>query len=408
MAQPGILNGIKVIDFTQNITGPYCTRLLAQHGAEVIKIEPLDGDPSRQMPLKMNGTSGCFVQHNIGKKNLCLDLSRAEAQSICHELIKSADIVVESFTPGTMSAFSMDWETLRSINPELIMCSISGLGQKGPLAALPDFEHIAQAYSGVMGSIGDKDGFPSLTGTAFGNVSTGAHAYGAIVTALFHRLHGGGGQYLDVCLLDCLFSYHAAHVQMYDASSGALNPPRCGHHHALLCPLGLFSCHDDYVVIVAIGAQWNNLIKLIGREDMLSDPRFEDLLARGENQNLIIEAVERWLASTEDFSTALQLLREHHVPCAPVLNIGEVMEHPQMQERGVVQTVSDPIMGDVKIPASPYRYSLFPEPLKLETSLKGQHNHQILSRQLGYSKQQIAQLEANKVCLPDAGQTNNQ
>jgi crotonobetainyl-CoA:carnitine CoA-transferase CaiB-like acyl-CoA transferase len=280
----------------------------------------------------------------------------------------------------------------------LIMCSITCLGQTGPLSRHPGHEYIGQAYSGILGSTGDKDGYPSLSGTAFGEISTGAHAFGAIVSALLHRHHGGGGQYLDISLLDCLFSYHAAHVQMYAATEGVVNPPRCGHHHALLSPLGLFSCHGHYVVIVALGRQWENLVKLIGREDMLTDPRFTDLLSCGTNQKFIIDAIENWLASTASFDRALQLLQENHVPCAPVFDIREVMEHPHMIARGIVQTINDRIFGEVKIPASPFKYSLFPEPLNIQAGTLGEHNHEILSNNLNYSTAKINLLEADGIC----------
>ncbi len=397
MPSAHILSNIKVIDFSHYVAGPHCTRLLAQHGAEVIKIEPLNGDPARQLPVQKDGTSGCFIQHNIGKKNLSLDLTKPEAQDICHQLIKTADVVVENFTPGVMKSLNMDWETLKAINPQLVMCSISCMGQTGPLAKQPGFDYIGQAYSGVMSSTGDKDGYPSLSGMAFGDVSTGAHAYGAIVSALFHKLHGGSGQYLDISLLDCLFSYHAAHVQMYAASDGVVNPPRCGNHHALLSPLGIFSCHDHYVVIVAIGAQWENLLKLINREDMLTDPLFSDLLSRGENQQFITDAIESWLASTAGLDDALEKLMDNHVPCAPVLTIPEVMDHPHMVARKIVQSVDDKTFGPVKIPASAFKYSLFPEPLDLQAGELGEHNFEILSNHLGYSGEQIEQLANDEV-----------
>ncbi len=397
MSESHILSGITVVDFSHYVAGPHCTRLLAQQGAEVIKIESPRGDPTRTLPLIKNQRSGCFIQHNIGKKNLCLDLQLPEAQKICHELIKQADVVVENFTPGVMQDFNLDWATLKDINPELVMCSISCMGQTGPLAKYQGFDYIGQAYSGILGSTGDKDGYPSLSGMAVGDVSTGGHAYGAIVSALFHKLHGGGGQYLDMSSLDCLFSYHAAHVQMYSASDGTVDPPRCGNHHALLAPLGIFHCHDHYVVIVAIGQQWDNLVKLIGREDMLTDPRFTELLARGENQQEIIDAIEAWLASTADIDEALKRLQGNHVPCAPVLSIPEVLEHPHMIARGIVQTVNDEAFGPVKIPASPFKFSLFPEPLDLQAAELGEHNYDILSRHLGYSDEKIRQLETGGI-----------
>jgi CoA:oxalate CoA-transferase len=393
-----ILSGIKVIDFTQSIAGPHCTKLLAQHGAEVIKIESPDGDPARNLPTIRNQRSGCFIQHNIGKKNLCLDFTRPEAQQICQQLIEQADVVVENFDPNVMKQYNLDWETLKSINPDLIMCSISCFGQTGPLSGQPGGEYIGQAYSGILGSTGSREGYPALSGTAFGQVSTGAHAYGAIVSALFHKLHGGGGQHLDIALLDCLFSYHAAHVQMYSASDGSINPPRYGHHHALLSPLGIFYCQGHYIVIIAIGTQWENLLQLIGREDMLTDPDFSTLLSRGENQQAITQAIENWLESVAGIDEALHMLKNNHVPCAPVLSIDEVIDHPHMKSRGIVQSVDDPVFGEVVMPASPFRYSSFPEPLDLTASARGENNDEILQDQLGYEKNEIEQLKKAGIC----------
>ncbi|MBV1930600.1 MAG: CoA transferase [Porticoccaceae bacterium] len=393
-----ILNGIKVIDFSHYVAGPHCTRLLAQHGAEVIKIERLSGDPTRKLPVQKGGTSGCFVQHNLGKKSLSLDLEKPEAQGICHDLIKNADIVVENFTPGTMKRLNMDWETLQAINPKLIMCSVSCMGQTGPLATYPCFDYIGQAYSGIMGMTGDEGGFPALSGMAFGEISTGAHAYGAIVSALFHKLHGGGGQYLDISLLDCLFSYHAMNVQVYDASNGEMNPLRSGHQHPFIAPLAIYQCKGAYLIIIALGKQWTNLVKLIDREDMLDDPRFADPVSRNVNRAELTEAIEFWLDGFDDVDAALRSLGENHVPAAPVLSVSEVMSHPHMIERGIVQTITNKHFGDLKIPASPYRYSLFPEPLELEAGLLGEHNHEVLSEQLAYTTEQIQILEDSGVC----------
>lgn len=398
MPKTHILTGIKVIDFSHYVAGPHCTRLLAQHGAEVIKIEPLSGDPARKLPVQKDDTSGCFVQHNLGKKNLSLDLAKPEAQRICHDLIKNADVVVENFTPGAMKRLNMDWEILRAINPKLIMCSISCLGQTGPLSRYPGFDYIGQAYSGIMGMTGDEGGYPALSGMAFGDVSTGAHAYGAIVSALFHKLHGGSGQYLDISLLDCLFSYHAMNVQVYDASNGEMNPKRSGHQHPFIAPLAIYQCKGAYLIIIALGKQWTNLAKLVGREDMLDDPRFADPVNRNVNRDKLTEAIELWLDRFDDIAAALRCLGEHHVPAAPVLSVPEVMAHPHMIARGIVQTLSDKHFGNLKIPASPYRYSLFPEALELEAGLVGEHNHEILGEHLGYTTEQIQLLEDSGVC----------
>ncbi len=397
MARKHLLEGVKVLDFSHFVAGPHCTRMMAELGADVIKVESHTGDTARYLPVLRSGRSGYFIQHNRGKKDLCLDLRTKEAQEICHELVAQVDVVIENFTPGVMQRFNLDWDSLRKINPELIMCSISCLGQQGPLAHLPGFDYIAQAYSGIMGMTGVENGYPSLSGMAFGDISTGAHAYGAIVTALFHRLQGGGGQYLDITLLDCLVSYHEMNVQVYDASGGKIEPKRSGHQHGLVAPVGLFKCGDRYLVLAAVGAQWDALVKLIGREDMLVDPRFADLSGRGQHRAEIADAIETWLAGVGDADTAVRLLQEKRIPVAPVLSVAEVVDLPQVAFRGTIQTVTDRTFGDVKIPAIPLRFSQFPHPLELHAGFLGEHNREILSERLGYSAERIDALEQSGV-----------
>ncbi len=398
MTRKHVLDGVKVLDFTHFVAGPHCTRLMAEAGADVIKIEAITGEASRHLPVIMDGRSAYFVQHNRGKKTMCMDLRTKEAQDICHDLIKQVDVVIENFTPGVMKKFNLDWESVSKINPDVIMCSISCLGQDGPLSKLPGFDYIGQAYSGVLGMTGEAGGYPALSGMAFGDISTGAHAYGAIVTALYHKAMGGGGQFLDIALLDCLFSYHEMNVQVYDTSGGTQVPQRSGHQHAFVAPLGLFKCKEDYLIIVAIGAQWNNLVKLLGKDEWLDDPRFATPLTRNENRDEINVEIERWLSTVSDVSEAVRILvDENHVPAAPILSVPEVMEHPHMKHRGIVQTVNDRAFGDIKIPATPLRYSQYPERLELQAGFLGEHNEEILRDQLGYSADKIAALKESGV-----------
>ncbi len=395
MSRKHVLDGVKVLDFSHYVAGPHCTRLMAEAGADVIKVEALTGDSSRQLPVIREGRSGYFIQHNRGKRCMSLDLRKKEAQDICHELAKQVDVVIENFTPGVMKKYNLDWASLQKVNPDLVMCSISCLGQEGPLSKFPGFDYIGQAYSGIMGMTGQMDGPPALSGMAFGDISTGAHAYGAIVSALYHRAKGGGGQYLDMSLLDCLFSYHEMNVQVYDASGGAMVPRRSGHQHSFVAPLGLFKCGGRYLIIVAIGPQWVNLARLLGKEEWLDDPRFADPVSRNNNRDEISAAIEAWLDSIGDAEKAVKILVEdNHVPAAPVLDVPEVMEHPHMVQRGIVQTVTDRKFGTVKIPASPMKYSQFQTPLELQASSLGEHNAQVLSEQLGYSAERIASLTA--------------
>ncbi len=393
MAPKHVLAGVKVLDLSHFVAGPHCTRMMAESGADVIKVEPLTGDPSRTFPMIKNGRSGYFIQQNRGKRNMSINLRTPEGREIVCELIKQADVLVENYTPGVMKRFNLDWETVRKINPDLIMCSISALGQDGPLAHLPGFDMIGQAYSGVISMTGEQDGPPYFANLAWGDISTGAHAYGAIVTALFHKERGGGGQYLDISLLDVMCSYHEMNFQVYAASEGAIVPTRTGTQHGMVGPLGIFKARDRYIIIIALGAQWDSLAKLIGREDMLNDPRFATGPLRSDNKQDIIDAIEKWLATQESGAAAVRELEKCHVPCAPILSVPEVMDHPHMQHRQTIRTVTDRAFGNITVPRMPLRFSAFPESLELQASFLGEHNRQILSEQLGYSDARITALE---------------
>ena len=388
-----MLQGFKVVDFTHIIAGPHCTKILAEHGAEVIKIEPLTGELARTLPTHREGRSGYFIQHNIGKKTMAMNLATKEAQDICHELIKQADVVVENFSPGVMKQHNMDWETLKTINPDLVMCSISCFGQDGPLSHLPGFDWIGQSYAGIIDLLGKPDDTPIFGDFAFGDVSAGVHAYGAIVTALMHRLRGGSGQYIDISLIEVLFSFHEWSVQLFDASGGQMIAKRSGSDHGWVAPTGIFKCQDRYLFIVGLN-QWAGLTKAIGRDDLTDDPRFTSPTDSGKYREEINGIVQAWLDTVESVDKAIEILEAHRVACAPILNIAEFIAHPHTKARGCIRTISDDIFGDIRIPRTPLRFSEFPEPPDLRAGTLGQHNHEILRERLNYSSQQIADLEA--------------
>jgi len=394
-----MLDGFTVIDFSHVVAGPHCTKILAEHGAEVIKIEPLTGDLSRMLPVHREGRSGYFIQHNIGKKTMAMDLAKPEAQAICHELIRQADIVVENFSPGVMQRHNLDWDTLEKINPNLIMCSISCFGQEGPLAHLPGYDWIGQSYAGILDLMGEPDGSPVFGGMALGDVSTGTHAYAAIVTALLHRLRGGSGQHIDISLLEVLFSYHEMNAQVYTSSGGEMVAKRAGSKHDMISPAGIYPCKDRYLFILAVNHQWEALVKLMGREDMLDDPRYMDLATRGANKKEVNAIIEKWLDGFDNADHALKALQQKRIPCAPILSIPEVIELSHVKQRGTLRTINDPIFGEVKIPRTPLRFSAFPEPPELIAGTLGQYNHQVLSERLGYSAQDIDKLEKSGVII---------
>src|SRR5579863_3153966 len=246
-----VLDGYTVLDFTQFIAGPTVTRMMAQMGAEVIKVEIAPaGDRTRTLPLVRDGRSGYFVQQNIGKRSLCLDVKNPAALAILWELAAKVDVVVENFAPGVIGRMGFAYETVRALNPRIVMCSVSTFGQQGPLAHLPGYDFIAQAYAGITYMIGEADGPPYFPAAALGDISTGVHAALAIVSALLHRERTGAGQLLDIALIDAYFNCHHTAVQMYSLSDGRIKLTRSGKHLSYGAPCSIYRGRDHYIVIL--------------------------------------------------------------------------------------------------------------------------------------------------------------
>jgi CoA:oxalate CoA-transferase len=394
-----VLDGYKVLDFTQFIAGPTVTRMMAQMGAEVIKIEIApDGDRTRTLPFTRDNRSGYFVQQNLGKKSLCLDVKHAQAAAILKELIPKVDVIVENFAPGVIGRLGFDYQAARSLNPRIVMCSVSTFGQQGPLAHLPGYDFIAQAYSGITYMIGEQDGPPYFPAAALGDVSTGVHGALAVVAALLHRERTGEGQYLDIALLDAYFHCHHTTIQMYSLSRGAIKPQRTGHHLSYSAPCGLFKGHERYLVIIAgVDHQFVQLCNAIGRPDLAADPRFKSSPDRLQNLPELIVIIEKWIAAMPSDEAVLKRLGEYRVPAAPVLSPDEALNLPHLRERGTVTTVSDPILGDFDLPGFPLHFSEFPGPAGAGAPTLGQHNEEILTGYLGYSPERISELESSGV-----------
>jgi crotonobetainyl-CoA:carnitine CoA-transferase CaiB-like acyl-CoA transferase len=389
-----ILDGYKVLDFTQVLAGPTTTRLMVELGAEVVKLELAPGgDFARSLPWKHEtGRSAYHVQQNRGKKSLCIDAKSEEGREVIKGLISQVDVVIENFAPGTIERLGFPWETVKEINPRAIMCSISAFGQGGPLTNLPGYDYIAQAYAGVTHMIGDPDRAPSFPLLGIGDVMTGVHAAAAIGFALLFREKTGRGQYVDISLLDSYFHCHEVNVEIYSATKGEYEPKRAGSHHYAVCPLGLFKGKDTYMFIIALDHQWPHLCKAMNRNDLITDPRYDTNVKRVEKISEVAAIIEEWLAGTPDDETALKRLEECRVPCAPVLSIAEAVAHPHLRERKTIRRVEDEIIGELEIPGMPLRFSEFPELLDLHAPYLGEHNEEILDRYLGYGKDKIADL----------------
>lgn len=403
MASKPILAGYRILDFTQYLAGPSATRLMAEMGAEIIKIEMAPyGDPSRAFPYRKHKRSAYYVQQNRGKKSLCLNFKDGRSREIVRDLIRESDVLIENYAPGVIGRLGFGWEQVRAINPRLVMCSISAFGQTGPLSHLSGFDYIAQAYAGVTAVIGEPDRPPSLPMLAIGDVTTGVHAACALGFALLDVHRTGVGQHLDISLLDCYFHHHEVNVQAYSASGGAIVPRRAGAHHYAVAPTGIFRGPEGYIMILALLHQWPVLCKAMGREDLIADERFKTNELRVANQQALIAIIEEWLQGFATDAAAIEALQAVRVPVAPILTVAQAIEHPHHRARGTVRRISDRMLGEFDIPGMPLRFSAHPELPELQAPLLGEHNGELLTALLGYEADRVAALEQEGVLVAAA------
>jgi len=390
---PHILSGVKVLDFTQYLAGPTVTRLMAEMGANIIKVEQAPmGDPSRLLPFIKNDRSAYFVQQNRGKRSLCLDFDKPESLEILHTLIPTVDIVVENFGPGVMEKRGLDYASLKKLNPKILMASISAFGRTGPLSHKVGYDFIAQAFSGIMHMTGSPDGPPQFVGLGIADVSSGVHAFAALGYALYHREKTGVGQHIDLSMVDAMFHMHEVNVQGYAMSDGEFVPMRMGSHHSLVCPCGVFKGPQSWIVILVLDRQWANMCKAMDKPELIEDPRFATNADRAKNQQELITLIEGWMQTQPSDAAVLQVFEDQRVPSAAVMSITDILQHPYFKARDMVRTVSDPILGEVTIPGFPLKYSEFPQLLDIQAPLLGQHSADVLREQLGYTDEQIAAL----------------
>lgn len=394
------LDGIRVLDFTRVLAGPYLTQMLRDLGAEVIKIEqPGKGADERVLPPFDNSQSGYYMMLNRGKKSITLNLKDPAAKEIVMALAAKSDIITENFKPGVMKSLGLTYEEFKEVKPDIIMCSISTFGQEGPYAKRVGYDIVAQAMSGLMWMTGDADRPPARSGTAIGDVNASAHALGAVLAALYYREKTGTGQYIDISLRDCLTAILESAIPRYTMSRGKDRPRRSGRHHPTMAPYGVFDAgNDSYVVLGALNhAIWTRLCTAIDRKGMIDDPRYADSETRARHLDEVVGTIETWLKSFADVAQPLAILEQYEVPSAPVQSIEQLLEDPQLLLRDMFVEVNDPSFGPIKLPATPMRFS--------ETSVinaepapqLGENTDEVLKSLLGLTDGQIAALRNKKV-----------
>lgn len=399
MTAPGqpMLSGYRVLDITQIVAGPTCTRLLAEAGADVIKVEPAPfGDRGRFSGLKPQGAehrsssqSTYNVQHNHSKRSIALDFRNPKSRELLRRMVPKVDVVVENFAPGVMARNGLAWADLHPLNPGLVMCSISMAGQSGPLSQKPGFDYMAAAYAGVTSLFGEPDRPPAQFAMAIG-------------FALLHRERTGEGQYIEATLIDSYFHMQEVNIPRVSLRGPAGAPHRSGSLHPDGGPTGVFRYgEDEFVAIMVLPHQWTQLVAALGMPELEADPRFGSPRARRDNKEDMRHILEGWLSRFPTRADAIDALEAHRVPCAPVLSVAEAMAHPHMRARGTVRTVDDAHLGRFDIPGPPVRFSAWPPNPALKADLLGENNESVLQQVAGLSDPEIAALYEEGVLVRD-------
>jgi crotonobetainyl-CoA:carnitine CoA-transferase CaiB-like acyl-CoA transferase len=393
----GPLAGIRVLDLTRVLAGPYCTMFLGDLGAEVVKVEqPGVGDDTRGWgPPFAGGESAYFLCINRNKKSLTVDLKSPEGISLVRQLAERADVLIENFRPGAMERLGLGDDQLRGANPKLIYASLSGFGADGPMADVPGYDLIVQAWGGLMSITGTAESGPLKVGVAIIDLVAGLMLGKSIAAALYAREKTGLGQKIDTSLLEAEVA-----VLINAGSNYLMNgkvPGRWGNAHPTIVPYQSFQTADSYLVIgVASEGIWQRFCKAIGKTDLVDDARFEKNANRVENRDALIRLLTEIFRS-RDNDTWLQILNEAEVPCAPIQTIDQVFHAPQSLHRDMLEEVAHPTAGTVRMAGLPVKLSATPASVRLPPPLLGEHSEQVLSSWLGMSADSIERLKKKGV-----------
>ena len=388
------LEGITVLDLTRVLAGPYCTMMLQDMGAEVLKVEmPGTGDDSRHFGPFKDGRSLYFMSINRGKRSMTLNLKTDAGKEVLRRLVKDADVLVENFRPGVMEKLGFGWQTLHEMNPRLVYASSSGYGHTGPDSQKPAYDILAQAEGGVMSVTGWPGQAPVRVGCSIGDITAALFTCNGILAALYQRESTGEGQRVDVSMLDCQVAILENALARYQVAG---TPPQpLGNRHPTITPFQAYRTEDDYIV-VAMGndALWQSFCTAAGRPELATDERFATNRARTDNIDDLNEELEPLFAArtVDEWNTLLDAAK---IPHSRINTIDKVMDHPQVLARNMVVQVDDPVAGTVQIAGNPIKMSSLPdETTRPRIPELGEHTSEVLSS-LGFSEQEIAQLQAD-------------
>ena len=389
------LGHLKVVDLTRTLAGPFCTMMLGDMGADVVKIEePQHGDETRSWTPFWNGESTQFLSFNRNKRSLSINLKEPEAVEIVLALAADADVMVESFRAGALDRMGLGYQDVKQINPDLVYCSISGYGRTGPLADKPGYDLIIQAYSGLMNLTGEPDGPPQRVGFSLVDLFTGMMAYGSVMTALYHRENTGEGQWIEAALLDGQVAAMSYHGTGYLGTG--VEPQRMGSGHPSLVPYQSFHASDGYFILgCANQGLWERMCQAIDRPELPRDPRFITNTDRVAHRSECIQLLSD-IFQTDSVSHWVSKIEQAGIPCGPINRVSEVVNDPQVLSRNMVVDIPHPNIPDLKVPNSPLKLAETPPSVRRPPPLLGQHNEEILF-ELGYADESISKLRQKGV-----------
>ena len=387
----GVFSGIRVLDLSRVLAGPSCGQLLADFGADVIKVEDVGGDENRKWAPVVDGESANYLSVNRGKRGMTLNLKSPAGQDVLAALVARSDVVIDSFLPAVAQRLGVDDERLRAIRPDLVHVTISGYGHEGPLASRPGYDLMLQAFSGMMAMTGERDGGPIRAGASFIDMATGLLAFSGVSTALYARLAGqAAGQHIRVSLLETAVALLGYHIPAYTLA-GKL-PPRDGSGVWHIVPYQAFRTRDGYVLAGATNdAAWQRLCQAIDAPELGTNPDYATTVLRIENRAPVIAALSA-IFLTRETAAWVKCLDAANVPCSPVNDIAQALEHPQVQAMGMVLDVADRTGRPLRLAGVPLNLSATPaEPGGAPPRL-GEHTDTILKRELGLSDEKISAL----------------
>ena len=398
------LSGFRVLDLSRILAGPWASQMLADLGAEVIKIErPGSGDDTRgwappHIPDGEGNSSGeaaYFHSANRGKRSVAINLTHPDGQALIRELVKKSDVVIENYKVGGLAKYGLDYHSLSAINPKLVYCSITGFGQTGPYANRAGYDFMIQAMGGMMSVTGEADGQPMKIGVALADVLTGLYASNAIQAALIHQMKTGQGQYIDMALLDVQVATLANQAMNYLATGQS--PVRLGNAHPNIVPYQAFATADGYIIL-AVGndAQFSRFCELCGETEVANDERFARNSARVKNRQQLVPQVSQWM-KRESSDWWLKSLNERGIPCGPINSIEQVFADPQVRHRQLQRQLQHPTAGTVPTVANPIVFSETPIDYQMAPPLLGQHTDDVLRSLLQKSDSQLADLRGDGV-----------